>query len=301
MLNRPIRRAAAAAVATAALAASTSSAAILLSESFDYAPGALAGNNGGTGFSSAWSTEVGSAVTGGSSSVVAGSIAFSDYATSGNKLVMDMGTVSGFTSITSSRESAAAASTGDLFTSFLYQAGSFSSNSSRTAELRFEDPSIKFGSAAKGSGTATAEVRYDGVDGDVAGRERFGNLQNGSAFLIITKYSNLGVDGASARLWALNATGYDAISDGGITEAELDTAAFAISVDSQSATTSNVLTSGDLFRIGLYSSQTPFSASFDEFRAGTSLADVTAVPEPASAVAVVGLAGLLLGRRRASA
>ncbi len=288
---KPVSRIAMMALAASLLVSRAAMGSVLIAEAFDYNTGALAGNNGGTGWASAWTTSFSTAT--GSIDVTSGSIAFSDYATTGNKVTLDFQTAPAFTSIWALRTVSQGVSSGDMWYSFLYQRQDTAGiTTSRTAEVRFNDGVIHFGSQIKAASSQGIKVRYEGSTGSTAAAT---SIQDGNAYLAISKFENLNNVGPQATFWVLDAAGYDSIKAGGLTEAELNATAVLIATDATS--TAEVLTANlDKIELVNATSSYPFTFDLDEIRLGVSLADV--IPEPASAGLIAAAFGLLLARRR---
>jgi len=289
-------------IGTAALFVLTQAvnAAPLISETFDYDPGSLVGHNGGDGWSNAWSVTAYPAAATGSIEVTAGSLAFSDYATTGNKLSLSIDTTTAFAAPLASRNVAVSAGSGDLWVSYLYRRtdATIGTTTSRSADLRFNDGAIHFGSQAKAANSQGIATRYEGSNGANA---TAATISDGATYLVISKFANLGTGPdatTTATMWALSVAGYDAIKSGGLLESELDGAAVLKATDTGS--TAEVLTAlTDKIELVIASSAAPYSFDYDEIHVGTSLADVVAVPEPAS-VGLLGLAVAALLCRRST-
>ncbi|MCC6680028.1 MAG: hypothetical protein IT445_03905 [Phycisphaeraceae bacterium] len=279
------------AVTASLLLGQTALGAVLIGDSFDYNTGALAGNSGGTGWADAWTTAFSTAT--GSIDVTSGSIAFSDYATTGNKVTLDFQTAPAFTSIWALRTVGQSVGSGDMWYSFLYQRQDTAGiTTSRTAEVRFNDGVIHFGSQVKASSSQGIRVRYEGSTGASAAAT---SIQDGNAYLAISKFENLNNVGSQATFWVLDAAGYDSIKAGGLTEAELNATAVLIATDATSTT--EVLTANlDKIELVNATSSYPFTFDLDEIRLGTSLADV--IPEPVTAGWLAAGITLLFIRRR---
>jgi len=275
---------------TVGLIAGSGTGAPLLEETFDYATGNLDGASGGSGFQAAsnWSVTVPGSATGGAQ-VEAGSLVFSDYATSGNKLTLSLDTASSFSNLLVERPVGFSATGGDLWMAFLYQRVDTDINGSRTAEARIDGSTPQFGAKPKDSSTQNGTVRYDGSDGTGAGA-----LQEGDVRMIIAKFADLGVDGAVASMWFLDESEYDLIKAGGVTEAELGAAPIT---DSLAPTDSRTVAAGDTLKLLNSSSQTPFAFSLDELRYGDSLNSVV-IPEPGSAAMLALGVAAMASRRR---
>ena len=275
----------------------TSQAAVLLEESFDYEAGSLAGQAGGQGFAagSAWSVSVSSDAVGGAV-VNAGSLAFSDYATSGNHLTITLDSITGTgaRTVLAERGVGFSATGGDVWVTMLYQRNDALTNGSRTAEVRIDGSAgSQFGVQPKKSGSQNGTIRYDGSTGGQSGA-----LQNGDVRMLVARFADVGSTGAAATLWSFNESYYDTIKADGITIAELDASGTAVT-DTLASDDSRTISSGDALKLLANSSQAPFSFNLDELRYGTTLESALApVPEPSSIGIIAAGAALLLGRRR---
>jgi hypothetical protein len=275
----------------------------LIEDAFEYAPGALAGNNSGTGWSGPWALTIANASTY-SMDVLSGSLAFGDYPTSGNRANLSVAAGSGFQGIIGSRPAGASVATGDLWASFLYRRTDSEigvSNASRTAEVRIDSSPIEFGLKPKGPSSQGIRVRYDGSDGPSAAAI---SVQDGVTYLMVGRFTNLGTTDLSGTgtMWALTEANYDSISAGGVTVAELDNVAVLIATDVTAVSDAKTLDIGDPIALVNFTSSYPFAFDIDELRYGTSLADVVPgnpIPEPASGLLAAGAGiGFYLARRR---
>jgi len=279
-----------AALGVCLVAASSLSASVLMTESFDYAAGNLAGNNGGVGWGGAW-TETD---PDGTATVVSG-LSFSDMPVSGGAAEIQITSNDGFKDEKASRASGVSVTTGDdLWVSFLYtQPGApLASNSSRTAELRH---SLRMRIKPKNSGSQGVALRYDSAGATATNGTQ--NIQNGDTFLVVARFGDIGqASGKVALMWVLDAAGYDSVKAGGVTQAELDSANI-LSLSSPHANQSFGI--GDAVDMVVAdSSNTSFAAVYDELRYGTTSQDVVAVvPEPAS-LAMLGLGCMAMLKRR---
>ncbi|MCC6681033.1 MAG: PEP-CTERM sorting domain-containing protein [Phycisphaeraceae bacterium] len=246
----------------------------LMEETFDYTVGPLAGNNGGTGFSDAWVSTIPSTTA--TIDITSGSIAFSDYATTGNKVTLDLVTepAGPAVAIYSRRTVSVGVPSGDMWVSYLYQRqDAAGDNTSRTARVGFNDGVIHFDTAIKASSSQGIAVRYEGSFGTAAADV---SVQDGSAYMAIVKYADLGNIGSLASFWVFSAAGFDSIKGGGIDESELDGAAVLKATDTVS--TAEVLTAFlDQLSLVNVSNTYPFKFDIDEIRMSTTLADVVPV------------------------
>jgi hypothetical protein len=129
------------------------------------------------------------------------------------------------------------------------------------------------------------------IDGTNTGT--YANQSGHPVYLYVAKFTSSG-----ETLWVLSAANYDAISPGGITEAELNA--------TNTATATNAITTG-----GISTSQylqlcnwanwgDNADLHIDELKYGETVGDVTsAIPEPATmALLSLGAVAMLFGRRR---
>ncbi len=259
---------------------SAAHAAPLVEDLFDYGAGDLQGQDGGTGWFNPWSVTIPSGVSG-SIQVTEGSIAFSDYVTSGNKLTLDYLASDGFNAIIADRNVAVGVESGDVYFSYLYQrTDSEDTNISRTAEVRANDGVINFGLKAKGPSSQGVRVRYDGSDSPSAAST---SIQDGASYLIVARFTNLGTtENAVGTLWAVDAAGFDAMKAEGITADELDANALLIATDMP--TQPEDLIMGEAIQLVNATSSAPFTFDLDEFRIGLTLDDVLSLPEAGAVV-----------------
>ena len=278
------------AVAVCLTAVSSLSASVLMTESFDYAAGNLAGNNGGVGWGGAW-TETD---PDGTATVVSG-LSFSDMPVFGGAAEIQITSNDGFKDEKASRASGVSVTTGDdLWVSFLYtQPGApLASNSSRTAELRH---GLRMRIKPKNSGSQGVALRYD--SSGTTATNGTANIQDGDTYLIVARFGDIGqATGKVALMWVLDAAGYDSVKAGGVTQAELDSVNI-LSLSSPHANQSFGI--GDAVDLVVAdSSNTSFAAVYDELRYATTPEEaISIVPEPAS-LAMLGLGCLAMLKRR---
>lgn len=254
-----------------ALAFSTpAQAAATVYESFDYSVGSVAGQNGGTGWSGAW-TAFG---TGSSATVQTGSLAYGDLPTDGNKAYVT--TTSGTSGVGRSLETAFSdATTQTIYLSFAFN---------------WDEGTRFFGLQLLNGSTSVVEFNK------FSGQTNFGIQQNtgGGVTAISTDTTYFVV----ARI-DFNASGNDTVRLY-VNPASLDTEPLTASSTYSTASISfNAIRLSTGFTSG---SVTTAATAFDEIRIGTSYSDVvSAIPEPATASMLVGLAALAtvtVGRRR---
>lgn len=132
-------------------------------------------------------------------------------------------------------------------------------------------------------------------------------LDTGTTYMLISRFTNVGraLNGTTttgvATVWALTQEQFEHLVEANDREAYLNATVSGTGVKA-TATTSPEVTSGTFkFETGNYAQFVSVNNSgvYDELRFGSTLADVTPIPEPASVAAVVGLlAGGLAWRRR---
>lgn len=252
------------------LAFSTSAqAAATVYESFDYSVGSVAGQNGGTGWSGAW-TAFGSPTA----TVQTGSLGYGDLPTDGNKAYVT--TTSGTSGV--SRPLATTFSDATTHTVYL----SFAFN--------WDEGTRFFGLQLYNGASSVVEFNK------FANQTNFGIQQasTGGVTAISTDTTYFVV----ARI-DFNAAGNDTVRLY-VNPSSLETEPLTAS-----STYSTASISFDAIRLATgfaQSGQTTAATAFDEIRIGTSYADVvSAIPEPATASALVGIAALAavtVGRRR---
>lgn len=118
----------------------------------------------------------------------------------------------------------------------------------------------------------------------------------GTTYLVLSKYTNIATASSVSEntLWLLTLSGYDAWFTAGADEAELATYAVKTVSNTSPAGTYNLY---GTFANVVESGQYRIKQTIDEFRIGTTLADVTNVPEPAS-LALLGIGVTLIAARR---
>lgn len=306
IVRTPSRHAAAAAaVATLSLLA-PAHADLLLYEGFDYSPGALLGNNGGTWDpTAAWSTTGdGGGIS--SAQVLAGSLSLSDYPTAGGRaeVASNANTGGGYPSWTATRTLPASTSIpvgGDVWVSFLFLQDQSASFANQTW-LSFGGDLLRQQTVTRFAGDGPDNIRVGADNGE--GPESAAIIAQGTTYLAVSRFSNLNqpvFSGAvnTATMWVFDAAGWDALSAGTLDESALNSLAIGVATHSVGPSDFPVqLGPGNAIDLTVI---TDFGinnrAVFDEIRVGTALQSVV-VPEPASlAVALLGGAALL-GRRR---
>lgn len=295
-------------LALSAFAPLPTHAALLVYENYDgYATGALTGKAAtGLGLTGDYSGSTSYLVTAPGSGLL-----FSSLSTDASGRALSVSTTSGISSAVALGPGISV--TGTLYTSYLLQLTT-AGTTGTFSEARVADTAGANGSASRfrtlGEGRSSTAgivgVGYNSTD-NVVGT---GALATGTTYLIIGRYDNLGTSGqtGTGTVWALSAAQYDFFNlDNVITDAELDGAAVGTGVGNvtskatHTATTSlsNTFETGDFLQIAtLGGGGNPQVAVHDELRYGTSLADVTAIPEPSSLLVLGSVAGLLVWRRR---
>ncbi|MFI4910220.1 MAG: hypothetical protein ACIAQZ_00990 [Sedimentisphaeraceae bacterium JB056] len=240
-------------------------------EPFDYTVGSLVGSDGGTGWAGSWEFTY----TNGSQEVVEQGLSFSDISVSGGALKLTEDNIAGsFRSAGVRRLVDFEPPQGsDLWISFLAKSAEpLSSFVSRTAEIRHGATagSTKLRMRPKGSGSQGAMIAYDSTGSNSAAK----NLQDGNTYLYICRFGDVdSAEGKYAVMWVFDEAGFEvAVSDGSLTEDDLNDNYYLMAQDAHADATVN-MNDGVLINIG-DSSTDQFSYYFDELRYGSSLDDV---------------------------
>ena len=257
--------------------------AILIEEGFNYeqtswdwdgdyvSPVTETGLDGGTGFAggSEWGVGLKSGTTTGTVGIVDG-ITFGDLQTSGNALF----TQNLADSAMASRAIDVTVATGTtVWTSYLWRF-SEKGNISATAASQLVDSSDQFGSTGKrlriipkAWGTRVKSSMSEGhyyIDATIP------LLQDGDTYLMVAKNGNIGQTGSNT-LWVMAEAGFDiCAADEIVTEAELDANCVGTVTGNL---LSNTITSGAYLQLLNWWG----AGTFDEFRMGATLEDVTPI------------------------
>jgi hypothetical protein len=191
----------------------------ICTEPFDYPVGSIVGQDGGTGWGAAWTQPQ----TDGTEEVVADSLTFSDFPTSGGALKLhdtdpDWGVIG------VRRQLGFDFPNGyDLWVSFLSEPNQpITETASRTAEFRHGPTAgtTKLRMQPKGTNSQGVMVAYDSDGSNSASK----NAQDGRTYLTIVRFGDIGTaDGKYAVMWVFDEAGYDAMkADGIITIDELN-------------------------------------------------------------------------------
>lgn len=285
------------------LGASSSQAALLAYEPFDYAAASnlqgLGGSELGFDGGSTWDIVNNGPLTTTATTnadVLAGGITFGDLQVAGNK-----GRYATSNAGTETKAIMRAidfnVTSGTVWTSFLYQANASNDATGRGLGIYDSGGNRDFTSlgqrnVASGAGAVT----YDSAAVNTAA-----GLTIATPYMIISRFENVGAasGGGTATMWMVNLTEFSAFDDDNfITVAELNTiAADRIAVANDTGSTPGISDDGTIgFVVADTTSSSRHAWWFDELRVGTTLNDVTPIPEPS--VAILSLAGLALFCRR---
>jgi hypothetical protein len=273
-------------------------AALIAYDGFNYSAGAnaLAGNNGGTGFSGVWTNRD---VTSTGWSVLSTGLTFSDLPVTGGRIQGTSTLGGGHSEVM--RDLTTNLSGSQVYGSFLYA----TNQPHRTLTVA----GLQIGNSADARNTQTVQAYPDEWDQTVGVRQNgTGGGSTGSTLTIDVTYlvlfsANLVNTSPTATMWVLNSAQFDTLKSGGLTEAELNSAAVGtgssniwakstvVGANRVLGITNNV----NFLAFSGYSGAPEIAASFDELRIGTTLASV--IPEPSSAL-LGGLGLLALLRRR---
>jgi hypothetical protein len=287
--------------ALALLAGTTSSQAVLLVyEGFNYGGSDLASLSGvattATGYSGNYATAGASGAAGYESTGLTFSSNF--YATANG--AANLTTPAGNTSaILGGTLSIGGAQTGDIYSSYLVNYGTkeavFSGAAAqlRVSDLQTSGSNNRFLTFADNGTNLSNGVSFSG-----ASTNGSQTLVDGTTYLMVAKYTNVGTIGATgtATLWLFDSASYDLWFSGGASEAALDTFALGGPLVSTGITTTAIhtFTNGDFTQFTLSGTANALAQSifYDELRYGTTLEDVVMVPEPSTYALMLG--GLLL-------
>ncbi len=271
-------------------------ASLLVYEGFNgYTTGTLAGqtvNSNAIGLSGTYvqsGTGQYTAVT--SSGLVFGSGA-TTYATSGGSLWNPSGDLS---TLSIGLNTGTVSET--LYGSYLFKLGStYGPNGGTRMEVRFNTASnsgtaASYLNAAVVNSSAKMSLKYDASSAMSTSAALSSTLSAGVTYMAITKWTGVSSGSGTGTLWILTSAQYDA-SGGVITESFLNSNALISLTTSGSG--SSVLNDSDYLQF-LPGGATVDDRALDEIKYGTTLLDVTSVPEPhAMALAVSGFCAMLI-------
>ncbi|HBG28035.1 MAG: hypothetical protein A2Y10_17565 [Planctomycetes bacterium GWF2_41_51] len=246
---------------------------LLIRESFDYMIGdSLNGKNGGAGWMGAWiDTD-----SDGDANITEG-LDFSDYPVSGGAAKLTITNLSGYVDFVVNRSIGldCPSAARDLWVSFLYkQPGApLASNTSRSAEIRnASGPRLRM--KAKNGSSQGIALGYD----TTLTANGTKTVQDGNTYMFIVKFSDIDEEsGNEAKMWVLTESDYDTIKTSGISESELNSNYYLLVTEPHA---NRSFSSSDSIQLALGdSSETGFSAVFDEIRYGVTLEDITEIRE----------------------
>lgn len=269
-----------------AMVATSANAALVAYDSFDYAVGDLNGNNGGTGFTAAWSANAIVDVVNGSLSYQAGNIGVSG----GTKTAQVTGAIAGPLDNAASRAFTGQSDT--VYVSFLFRP-LVNGGAAEDDFLQFmlNDDTDQENSGSIGMRNITGTTGNDGY---------FGRIRDGSAETNAEATPNvLSVVGRTDVLIAK----FSKVASANYNRLDLFVNPTSSIEGAPVATVSRDSGMGlaDVFSLRLAFLDTGDAYQFDELRIGTTFADViTTIPEPATmSLGVMGLLALAARRRKA--
>ncbi|MDP0496240.1 MAG: hypothetical protein Q7Q73_08525 [Verrucomicrobiota bacterium JB024] len=286
----------------------TCSGTILVEESFDYTVGdSLVGQSGGTGFSNGWSNGSGT------SSTVSSGLTFSSLSTSGGSaLVASTGT----TVTLMNRTINANGSGTTIWGSYLFQSVDspymVANSNGSTWDVRFKNQGgstseyqVRPFSSTAGSATLTANIGSSGSGGGFGAPATAPSIYDGSTYLFLSRVQGLGTGSVTMELWIFDEAGLAAARVAGMTDEALTSNVIANGYATISLSTSLSISSGDVLQLANYSGYSPVetvetSYIVDELRYGTTVGDVTPIPEVSETSFVLGIAisAMLIMKRR---
>lgn len=285
---------------------SLSNASLLIYEGFDYAAGStlstIKPNASTVGFDQ---STLYAGTGAGNYTVQAASLSFGALQTTGGAVSITTAT----TSVASGRLSLASY-TGTLWSSYLVSLTAQGSGAGDGALMRISSNTANTGErfnsfADSRSGSTNVAIGYDATSSPTGN-----SLTLSTTYIIISKFTNVGtgLSGGTpgqASTWALTEAQFGKFLLGGATESYLNTVSITGMETGVSArgTDANVTASTYSLATGSFAALVSVNdtGTFDELRFGTSLADVTPIPEPAATglVAALGMAaGAVFFRRR---
>ena len=273
------------------LLAAPAQAALTAYDGFTYIPGPLAGQNGGSGFSGAWTNRN---VSSAGFSALPDGLTFSDLAVTGGRI---QGTATVGTNETSEvMRDLSAGLSGQVYGSYLYR--------NNTPQRSTTVAGLQIGAFSDGLNSQTAQIYVDEWEKPVGVRlEGTGSpddpansdLTKNQTYLVLFS-ANLIDNTPTLAMWVLSSAQFDTFKSGGLTEAELNAASVGTgssNVWAKATVTGNDATldltnNVNFFAYGGWEGDPEILASYDELRLSkTSLADVVPViglPPPAALV-----------------
>lgn len=291
----------------ALLFASTSRGSLLIYEGFNYTAGStlstITPNSSTIGFDQS-TAYAGTGV--GNYTVQASSLTFGSLQTTGGSVSFPTGT-----SVASGKLSLASSYTGTLWSSYLVTLSIQGGATLDGALMRISDSTGNAGERFNSFADSRSNSTNVAVGYDATSAATGNSLTTFTTYILISKFTNVGTGlttttTGQSSIWALTEAQFGNFIQGGGTEAYLNAATITGTAAGVTARGSdaNVTSSTYSLTTGSFAALVSVNdvGAFDELRFGTTLADVTPIPEPAALGIIAGssvLAGSLLRRRRA--
>ncbi|HEY9247551.1 MAG TPA: PEP-CTERM sorting domain-containing protein [Rariglobus sp.] len=278
-------------------------ASLLIYEGFNYTAGNTLSTIKPNASTVGFNTSVAYAGTGVANyTVQASSLSFGALQTTGGSVSFGTGT-----SVASGKLTLASPYTGTLWSSYLVSLTTQGSGAGEGALLRISSNTANVGERFNSFADSRTNSTNVAVGYDATSTATGNSLTLLTTYIIISKFTNVGT-GLSAgtpgqsSTWALTEAQFANFLLGGATESYLNSATITGTSAGISARGSDASVTTSTYSLATDSYAALVSVNdtgtFDELRYGTTLADVTPIPEPATVGLVAGIGILLLAARR---